>query len=468
MKKHGLFKILSLTIVGLLLLSWFIPASYYSSSEMVDLGLYRIGLYEFLDYPFLAVQYFSLTIILLLTIGGFYGVLGKTGKYRSLIEKIAAKLKGKEAIFLVVISFLLAALQSVFGFGLILFIFIPFICSIILQLGYDKLTALLVSFISILIGTIGSTFDPNVVGKLVGVTGYETSIYARLGLFVICFVVYLLFMLKHAKKAKALNEKKNDSEIEDTFLGERKNNKKKIWPIILVFSLLLVIIILGSTDWSGTFNITWFTKAYNSVMSWTVGNDSTIVAYVLGKFLEFGKWTFTDYAIVLVMASFLLKFIYGIKFDELLESFCEGAVKMLKPAMLITLAYVIVIITAYHPFYATVAAWITNWTSNFNVITTSIVTIIGSALNIEMLYLSQSSIPYIASVFTSDAALNSLSIVAQSMYGLTMIAAPTSAILILGLGYLDIPYTKWIKSSWKLIVELLVVVLAIIIIVTLI
>ena len=47
MKKHGLFKILSLTIVGLLVISWFVKASYYSGSEMVDLGLYRIGFYQY-------------------------------------------------------------------------------------------------------------------------------------------------------------------------------------------------------------------------------------------------------------------------------------------------------------------------------------------------------------------------------------------------------------------------------------
>ena len=62
------------------------------------------------------------------------------------------------------------------------------------------MTALIVSFISILIGTIGSTFDPTIVNTLEQVTGYTANIIPRIGLFVICYVVYLLFLIKYAKK----------------------------------------------------------------------------------------------------------------------------------------------------------------------------------------------------------------------------------------------------------------------------
>ena len=459
MKKHGLFKILSLTIVGLLVISWFVKASYYSGSEMVDLGLYRIGLYELFNYPFLSVQFFIIPIVFIITVAAFYGVLGKTGKYRSMVEKLAAKFKGKEILFLIIASFVLAALQSVFGYGLLLFIFIPFICSVILQLGYDKMTALIVSFISILIGTIGSTFDPTIVNTLEQVTGYTANIIPRIGLFVICYVVYLLFLIKYAKKAKTLNDKKDDKEIDDAFLGERKNNKKPIWPLIVILSLVFVVLVLGATNWETIFNITWFNEMHTAVKTWAIGEDYTVAAYIFGNFLAFGSWTFTDFSLMLIMASFILKLIYGIKINDFLDGISEYIGKIIKPVGIIVLAYVVVIITAYHPFFATIAAWITDLTSKFNIITTTVVTALGSFLNIEMVYLSQSSIPYIASTFTSDAALNSLTLISQSIYGLSMIVAPTSIILILGLEYLNIPYTKWMKSSWKFIVELLVLIL---------
>ena len=40
-----------------------------------------------------------------------------------------------------------------------------------------------------------------------------------------------------------------------------------------------------------------------------------------------------------------------------------------------------------------------------------------------------------------------------------MLFAPTSVILMVVLSYLDIPYTKWIKTIWKLLLEILAVLL---------
>ena len=53
------------------------------------------------------------------------------------------------------------------------------------------------------------------------------------------------------------------------------------------------------------------------------------------------------------------------------------------------------------------------------------------------------------------------------MYGLTMLVAPTSVILMGILTYLDIPYTKWLKTVWKLVLELLAVLLVVFIILAL-
>ena len=42
-----------------------------------------------------------------------------------------------------------------------------------------------------------------------------------------------------------------------------------------------------------------------------------------------------------------------------------------------------------------------------------------------------------------------------------MLVAPTSLILVITLYYLDIPYGKWLKTIWKLVVEILVLLLII-------
>ena len=47
------------------------------------------------------------------------------------------------------------------------------------------------------------------------------------------------------------------------------------------------------------------------------------------------------------------------------------------------------------------------------------------------------------------------------MYGVAMLVAPTSVVLIATLSYLHIPYQNWLKNIWKLLLELVVVLLII-------
>ena len=45
--------------------------------------------------------------------------------------------------------------------------------------------------------------------------------------------------------------------------------------------------------------------------------------------------------------------------------------------------------------------------------------------------------------------------------GLVQIIAPTSALVMLGLSYLEIPYKKWFKHIWKFFVIMLIFAIAI-------
>ena len=48
MKKTGLFKILIFTLLGILVLSWLIPASSFESGELVEYGVTaKIGFFDF-------------------------------------------------------------------------------------------------------------------------------------------------------------------------------------------------------------------------------------------------------------------------------------------------------------------------------------------------------------------------------------------------------------------------------------
>ena len=73
-----------------------------------------------------------------------------------------------------------------------------------------------------------------------------------------------------------------------------------------------------------------------------------------------------------------------------------------------------------------------------------------------MLYVASYVSPQIAA---QDVSSTVLAVLTQGVYGVTMFVAPTSAILVLGLSYLNIPYIEWIKKTWKLVLILFAIVL---------
>lgn len=463
-KEHTLFKIILLLLLYITLLSWVIPASTGQSGEIASLGLYRVSFYEFLYYPLLVGQFFIQPLLFIVAVGGLYGVLSETGKYRSTLEKIAKSMKGKEEIFLIVTSLLLGVLSSVFGISLLLFAVIPILCGIIIVMGYDKVTAFLTTFIATFIGIIGSTYGYYVTGyinEIVG-TSYTTELIAKIGLFVLSYVIYAAFLLKHAKKTRIKDAKIDDKDI--PFLGEKKQSKKASWPIFLILGILLVLTVLGCTIWETTFNVTLFTDLHEKITEWAI-QDHAIISYLINGLKSFGNWYLTEITALTVFATFLISRVYNLSLNDTLKSFANGILKVLKPAAIIFLAYTIVIFSAYHPYIVTITDWMMGLAGKASgvfgdilfIIFGSINTMLSTVLNIDMLYVVQSTVQYIS----TDAA-NTLAIITQSIYGLTLFIAPTSTLMILGLGYLGISYKEWLKASWKLILELLAVILIII------
>ena len=112
-------------------------------------------------------------------------------------------------------------------------------------------------------------------------------------------------------------------------------------------------------------------------------------------------------------------------------------------------------------FYPTIAKLILGITKNFSVIISSILMALASFLHVDILYVANYAVPQLAEKTTNTTLV---SLLTQSIYGLTMFVAPTSSVLVFGLTYLGIPYKEWLKKTWKLVVALLVIILAILLI----
>ena len=125
MKKHNTVKVVLLTLVVFLLLTWILPTAYFQNSY-VEQGRVQMGLFDIFSYPVTAIQYFGYIALYILAVGGFYGVLNNISAYRVLLDKISDKFKKHSLVAISTIMVLFAVITSVCGLNYGLILFFPF------------------------------------------------------------------------------------------------------------------------------------------------------------------------------------------------------------------------------------------------------------------------------------------------------------------------------------------------------
>ncbi len=460
MKKHSLFKVIGITIIVAVLLTWIFPVTYYGYS-LVEEARQQIGLFDFMSMGPTTFYYFGSIIFFILVVGGFYGVLHKTNGYRNLLNKIAEKFKGKEALYLGIVAVLFALITSMAGISAGLLFLFPFVISTIILMGYNKQTAALTTVGAVAIGLIGTTVSATNTNTIVSILGIEFSseLLSRGIILVLGLVLLIWNVIAYAKKHKLSQEELKAVEKE---LPVTNDPAKRTWPIILIFDLVLLVMILASISWENVLGIKLFNDVHTAVLGFKV-SKFPIFAKILGEssILAFGNWGVYEYLIMLVLASLLIGLIYRVKFNDYIQSFYEGMKKAFKPAVLVFLAYFVLVITATRPVLLGIYKPLLTATKGFNVFTMSLIAFVNSIFNIEPYYIASSVLPYAVTVITDTEVYPLIAVVFQAMSGFATLIAPTSIVLIATLSYLDISFGQWIKTVWKLLLELLVVLLII-------
>ena len=514
MKKHNTIKVVLITMLVFLLLSWILPAAYYSG-QYVDQGRVQMGLFDMFNYPLTALSYFGYIGLFFVLVGGFYGILYKIPGYRTFLERIVKIFEGKEKILLSIMVVIIAALVSICGLHFGIALFIPFIVALILLMGYDKITAALVTVGGIIAGLIGTTYAVSNVGILVNSfaldTNFEIGVRFIILLVAVVLVIFNVLMYvgfkkkdKAAKKevkeekvvvekvsAKKAPAKKASVKKAPAKKTTKKSTKKgknankaalieedvivvpakvsgthKIWPFVLTFSLLFVLVVLAFLPWS-TWGVTAFDDATKAVQEFTLFKFP-LFAKILGNFNSFGNWAITDLFLPMGLTILILALIYKVKLDDVFDGFIEGAKKALAPFVLTILLYTVLVIVTYHPFQLTIYKAILGMSKGFNIVATVIVGLLAGIFNSDIAYSFQAVAPYFTSIVTKVDNYPLAAVILQSMYGLAMLIAPTSLVLMGILAYLKVSYKDWLKAIWKLLLELFVVLLIIFIILALI
>lgn len=497
MKKNGLVKVAVISFLIFVVLSWIIPVGSYSSGTFTAGELSPIGIYDIVKIVLGIFGNYTIYGLIFLLIGALYGVMNKTGVYSNLVEGIAKKFKGKEKRFLIVSIVLFALLGSLSGFNIALFIIVPFFIAVIMTLGYDKLTALLATAGSIIVGNIGSTYGFEISGylNLYYSLDMNADILTKIIFLVILMLLTILFVTKNAKltkvqakkkatKAKTTKGKKGKKEVEEEPvvacetkteipLYEVNNNKQKksAAPLAIIFGLSFLILVAGLYNFSYAFNISLFEDLYTSVTSFEIANFP-IFKYLLGSMNPYGAWNLGEIGFVLVITSLLIGWLYSLKFSEIIDAMKSGMKEMVNVAIIAILANLVMYLvlpssqTGLHSnIFITMSDFILNLTNQFNWFTTGLQAFLGSFFYNDFKYLVDASAATIATMQTNASVYSAVAVLYQAIHGIVMLFAPVSLILMAGLSYLNVSLKDWFKYIWKFLLQLLlltVVVVAII------
>ena len=214
---------------------------------------------------------------------------------------------------------------------------------------------------------------------------------------------------------------------------------------------------VGTINWANVYEIDFFDKALEKI------NETTIFGYplfdnLLSGITAFGSWNgpskFIYFTGTILIFSIVIAIVYKIGLNKYLETIASGAKKNLKSAVIMVLAYVVLVIVSSFPVFLTITQKVTGET--FNVATTGIMNLFGSALYVDIYYYPQYVLEYFASF--KDVNPNVLSVLFVSIYSVAMLIAPTSILLITTLQNTDTKYVDWVKFIWKLFLALLLVV----------
>ena len=484
MKKHSLFKVI-LIILGALLavngilaiLGYFVPAL-EGKYSMIALGDVFMNFVQ-------SFYYFFDTVVYLLVLGTFYGVISEVPANKKLVDNIAQKVKSHSKLFIFIVTGLFAVITFACGLVNVILVFVPFIVAIILLLGYDKLVAISSTVVAMLVGFMSSLFltfrDPNsyygynatTIEKMTGISDYANWI-PKLVLLVLGTALLIFFIDRYIKNLENKKVKYELNESNEVNVSEVKGDYKNIktWPVIVMFVFILVILILGYLPWNTLFKIECFDKFNEWLVGIKIGEFAIFSNVVSPSLYAFGNWaslgSYMSIIITLIIFTLITKFVYKVKFNEVIDNFVSGAKKMVPAIFLVIITYDILVCTYNHSFMSTIMTWISETKLGINVFTASVISALGSLLHTDLYYTVAGVYSPLIGLVENEYMLNTYAMTFQSIYGIVAMIGPTSFLLIVVLKYFDVPYTSWVKYIWRFVLMLLLLVILVLLVMALI
>lgn len=371
-------------------------------------------------------------VAFILLTGGAFGIIMKTGAIHNGILALIARTQRMQFVFIPLMFGLFSLGGAVFGMGEEAIAFCIVLLPLMLALGYDAITTVLVTYVATQIGFATSWMNPFNVAIAQGIAEIPllSGKELRIAMWMVFTLFGMAFTMRYAAKIKA-NPKQSLSYVTDQKLRAQQSAEAKTsynWLdsiILLVFFAGLIWIIWGVT-----------VRAYYipeiASQFFTIGIVIAIIA-VLGKRLNVNEAAdgFKHGAAELLPAALIVGMAKGIVL-------LLGGDNPESPSVLNTLLYYSGQALADLPGY--LSAWL--------------MLIIQSVINFFVASGSGQAaltMPLIAPLADLVGLSRQIAVLAfQLGDGLTNCIIPTSAALIGCLGVVRVDWTVWFRFVWKL------------------
>ena len=385
-------------------------------------------------------------IILFITIiGGTFLVLDKSGVLKYIMTTIVGKYEKKKYVLLAVMILACMALSSFAGILEESVTLVPLAVAISLSLGWDSFVGLGFSLVAIAFGYTAATFNPfnvGIVQSMAQLPMFSGLIY-RIVVFIVIYAILALFLIIYAKRIEK-NPKKSlvyesDIELRKRFLDEEETVKALKNPNLGKATKTFVVCI------SAVFLIT----VLSFIGQRVIKNES--VTDILSNL------PLISMAILFTVGGLKAGKISGMKGKELFSGFVDGAKAILPCAPLIIFIISITYILKRGMIIDTILYYVYGFIKNLGPYE-SLIAIFFVICVFEFFIGSGTAKAFLLMPILLPL-VDMLAIERQSLVlafclsdGLCNILFPTSGIMIIAIGLINIPYSKYMRFMWKLFV----------------
>ena len=371
--------------------------------------------------------------VFILMVGGFLGVVMRTGAIDAGVSNVIRLLGGREIWLVPALMILFSLGGTSFGMWEETMAFYPLLVPVFVSAGYDALTGVAVVLLGSGAGVLASTVNPFATGIAAGFAG--VSLGDGLGLRLLMLVVFdaaaIWYVTRYAVKVRRDPSRSLVADISFRHGGEERKGGE---PPALTGRRKAVV-----------FTLTFLVMIYAVIPF----DDMGLPIPALG-------WWFPELSGLFLLAGILAGLIYGMGELEIVEAFVAGAADLIGVAFIIGISRGITVLMDGGRITDTVLYWGEQALEGAgSVVFILLVFLIYLPLSIlipSSSGLATLSIPVMAPLGRFAGIDESLVVTAfQSASGLVNLITPTAAVVMGGLAFGRVPYDRWVRFVWKLI-----------------